>query len=95
MVIYLTVNLITGEMYIGKDVKNRKNYFGSGIAFKSAIKKYSKEAFYKFIIDKANTKEELCKKEKYWIKYYNTFWGRGYNLTPGGDGGDTWKHIQK
>lgn len=29
----------------------------------------------------------LNDREKYWIKYYNTFLGFGFNLTEGGDGG--------
>jgi predicted GIY-YIG superfamily endonuclease len=37
---------------------------------------------------KGNNRQELCEREKYWIKYYNTYEDKtkGYNLTPGGDG---------
>ena len=38
----------------------------------------------------------LNEREKYWIAYYNTYIGNnnswGYNMTPGGDGGNTWKY---
>ena len=34
------------------------------------------------------SRKELCEREKYWIKYYQTYLDKtkGYNLTPGGDG---------
>ena len=37
------------------------------------------------ILDVAN-EDNWKEKEKYWISYYNTFNGVGYNTTPGGDG---------
>ena len=30
MIIYKTINLITGKIYIGQDSKNNPNYLGSG-----------------------------------------------------------------
>lgn len=32
-------------------------------------------------------REELDDKEKFWIKYYNSFSNNGYNMTPSGQGG--------
>ena len=37
-------------------------------------------------------KNELSEKEKYWINYYNSISPNGYNLTKGGDGGNTYQY---
>lgn len=45
------------------------------------------------LIDTANTTKELNEKEIYWIKEYNsTDHSIGYNLTDGGDSGNTYKY---
>lgn len=49
-----------------------------------AIRKYGVEDFIVEEIDQGFG-EELKQKEKYWIKYYNTYYS-GYNATLGGDG---------
>ena len=38
MQIYLVTNLINGKKYLGKDVRNRKYYLGSGTVLRKAIK---------------------------------------------------------
>jgi hypothetical protein len=88
MVIYEIKNIINGKIYIGKDTTNTASYYGSGILIKRAIKKYGKENFTKKIIDITNTNEELSKKEIYWIEEYRKNHIL-YNITQGGDGGDT------
>jgi hypothetical protein len=88
MVIYEITNNINGKIYIGKDVFNKKTYYGSGVLIKRAIKKYGKDNFSKKIIDTANSYEELSKKEVYWINKYRET-NDLYNITKGGDGGDT------
>ena len=45
MIIYKTINLINGKIYIGQDTKNDPNYLGSGKIIKEAIKKYGKKNF--------------------------------------------------
>ena len=75
--------------YIGKDTKNSKNYFGSGLLIKRAIEKYGKNNFIKEIIDECESNDELCDKEKLWINKYNSITPNGYNISNGGDGGDT------
>jgi group I intron endonuclease len=90
MVIYKTTNLINGMLYIGKKSQDCNTYLGSGFLLKRAIAKYGRENFKKEIIDTANTLDELNEKEKYWISFYNTIdKSIGYNLTIGGEGGDT------
>lgn len=54
-------------------------------AFARAIRKYKKKISWE-IIDYANSWEELCELEKYWINKLNTFGSNGYNLTLGGEG---------
>ena len=90
MIIYKTTNLINNKIYIGKDMNNDPKYLGSGKILKLAIKKYGIENFKKEILEICNNKEELNEKEIFWIKYLNSQ-NRliGYNITNGGDGGDT------
>lgn len=89
-VIYKTTNLINGKIYIGKDSRNRKDYFGSGSLLNRAIKKYEIVNFKKDIIEICFSLEELNIREIYWIKYYDSTNKQiGYNILPGGEGGDT------
>lgn len=94
-IIYCTVNLLNGHIYIGKDELNRKNYYGSGKHFVYALKKYGKENFEKFIIDiSAKNIQELDELEKRYIKphLHKTYC---YNIAPGGEGPTWWKSISK
>lgn len=60
---------------------------GSGITLKNAIEKYGKENFKKEIIEECSSKEELDKREIYWINYYNAVQStQFYNISKGGDG---------
>ena len=71
MYVYKTTNLITGRIYVGQHNGKTKNYLGSGTILKKAFKKYGKKNFKKEILEECSTKEDLCEKEKYWIKYYD------------------------
>jgi len=89
MVIYKTTNLINGKFYIGKDIKNNPNYYGSGVILKKAIKKYGKNNFIKEIIEVCNNAEELANREIYWISKLNAHNKKiAYNIGIGGFGGD-------
>jgi len=90
MQIYKITNLINNKIYIGKDTTSDPNYFGSGLLIRRAIKKYGIENFRKEIIDETDNYEDLSIKEKYWIENFNsTNIKIGYNISKGGDGGDT------
>lgn len=100
MYIYKITNIVNNKIYIGK-VYNKTIYDRfkrhlngakkSHTLLAKAICKYGKENFIIEQIDKANNLDELNEKEKYWIKYYNsTNKNIGYNLTSGGDGGNTY-----
>lgn len=97
MYIYKTTNLLNGKFYIGKRVYRKKDdnwYLGSGIYLNRAIKKYGRHNFKKEIIEWCKDKEELSKREMYWIKTLNsTNLNIGYNLSLGGDGGNVGKEA--
>jgi len=83
----MVTNLVNGKIYIGKDSRNRKNYFGSGKAIQNSISKYGIENFKKEIIDEANSLDELNEKESYWISFYKSYNPSiGYNRSLGGEG---------
>ena len=85
MVIYITTNLINGKKYIGIDKNNNPDYIGSGKLLIKAIKKYGKENFKKKILESCNSIDELCEREKYWIKYFNATKNKNfYNIAEGG-----------
>ena len=97
------------KMYIGKtihDLKTRKSQHKSDMkrdknnkAFYNAIKKYGWDELTWSIIDTAEIEEELSEKEKYWIKYYNTYIhfknSMGYNSTLGGEGTSGYKYSEE
>lgn len=87
MIIYKTTNLVNGKFYIGKDSRNKKSYYGSGLILNKAIKKYGKENFVKETLEICSSLDELNKCEVYWIKKLNARnLDIGYNLSEGGEG---------
>lgn len=85
--VYLTVNLINGKKYVGQHKPTtERNYKGSGTILAKAFKKYGKENFDSYPIDWAKTKEELNKKEIWWIDFLDAVKSREfYNVSPGGE----------
>jgi len=92
MFIYKTTNLINNIIYIGKYCGSNNNYLGSGTYLKRAIKKYGKENFSRIILeDGIEDHDYLCKREIYWIDFYDSANPKiGYNLTKGGKGNFGW-----
>ena len=100
MIVYKITNLINNKVYIGKTVKTlewrfkkhcydaRKNPKTKN-HFHRALLYYGPENFKIEQIDSAASKEELNDKEQYWIQYYQAK-ELGYNMTDGGDGGNTY-----
>lgn len=87
--IYKITNNITKESYIGQSINIKKRFAEhkkakDDYAIHRAIRKYGENNFSYEIIEECK-KEELFEKEKYWIKYYNTY-SNGYNETEGGEG---------
>lgn len=94
MIIYKTINLVNGKIYIGQDTKDNKYYLGSGKILRVAIKKYGKDNFKKEIIETCKTQEELNIREIFWINYYNSTNRKiGYNIAYGGFGKLGCKHT--
>ena len=95
MYVYKTTNLLNGKIYIGKRIYRKKDdnwYLGSGIWLNRCINKYGRNNFRKDILEWCNSKEELCEREKFWIKELNsTDKLIGYNLSLGGEGGNVGK----
>lgn len=87
MYIYKITNLLNGKIYVGKHTcKNIENlYYGSGVAIKSAIKKYGKDNFKKDFLCFCESEDELNSMEIEWISRLGAF-GNGYNMTKGGEG---------
>lgn len=91
--IYQTMNLITGIKYIGKKKSSTflKDYYGSGIAIKAAIKKYGKQNFDVKLIEWCRTREELSAREIFYIRCFNADRSdQYYNISAGGEGGNTY-----
>lgn len=99
--IYSYINKINGHRYIGKtnNIERRKREHKS-IAFNEKIigtnldtiwykklRQYGVDGFDFEILEVAN-ETNWSEREQYWIQYYNTFHGVGYNSTPGGENGE-------
>lgn len=94
-IIYKAKNNINGNIYIGQTIQSLNSrisghisnaFTGSIYHFHRAIRKYGKDNFMWEVIDEADTKEELDMMEKFWIRVYDSYKGKGYNETFGGVG---------
>ena len=95
--IYCIENKVNGKRYIGKsiDVERRwnehitqlRNNNHSNEYLQRSWNKYGENAF-DFCVLEVCESEMLNNREIYWIDYYKSF-TNGYNLTLGGDGGNT------
>lgn len=98
--IYVTINNLTGKKYLGLHTKWNKNYLGSGNYLLTAIKKYGKENFTRYIIDVADSYEELIHLEaEYITKKFQVNLAKSddwYNITSGLQrGGNTWEGMSE
>ena len=94
--IYKITNTINGKSYIGQTIQNVKERFYqhcatkcskavSNMAIHRAIKKYGKSNFTVEVIEEIDS-ANLNDRERYWIKYYDSY-NNGYNSTKGGQDG--------
>lgn len=96
----MTKNLVNGKIYVGFHATNKKfnrdNYIGSGELFNKKVLEYGKHNFVMGIIEYINP-TEWQEKEKYWIKKMKSHvrYSNGYNLTDGGEGGNTFSSRSK
>jgi group I intron endonuclease len=93
----------SGKIYIGK-TKNinkrlRKHERSSTKRISrlySAIKKYDLKSFKVQIIEDNILEENINNREIYWISFYDSTNPLiGYNMTPGGDGGNIWRFLSE
>ena len=88
--IYLIIDLTNWKKYVGQHhyhlEKLDSNYHGSGTII-SKIYKKRPETLKEVYLKTCYTQEELDEWEQYYIKFYNTLYPNGYNLTEGGEGG--------
>ena len=94
--IYKITNKINGKSYIGQTIQNVKERFYQHCATKcsqailnmaihKAINKYGKSNFTIEVIEEVES-TNLNDRERYWIKYYDSY-NNGYNSTEGGQDG--------
>lgn len=94
--IYKITNTINSKSYIGQTIQNVKERFYqhcatkcskavSNMAIHRAIKKYGKSNFTVEVIEEVES-TNLNDRERYWIRYYDSY-NNGYNSTEGGQDG--------
>lgn len=89
--IYKTTNKINGTIYIGKRKgKFTSSYKGSGKYLRRALNKYGDCNFSVEVIEYCETLEIQNEREQFWIAYYKNLGVLMYNISLGGDGGDTY-----
>ena len=90
-------NNISNHSYIGftsREIDDRlwehinDSKKGSKLIFHQAIRKYGIDEFSTRLLDETSTQEHAKVLEIFYIKLHNTY-RDGYNMTSGGDGGDT------
>jgi group I intron endonuclease len=98
MIIYKITNKTNGNFYIGKTSKTkeerlRRHFYNASYGVETylyrAIRKYGKENFIIEEIESQIDKNDIDKKEIEYISILNPH----YNMTKGGEGGDTSKSI--
>jgi group I intron endonuclease len=91
MIIYKAVHKATGRIYIGQTTKTLEERISKHLTqdslFPRALRKYGRDAFDISVIDRSESRDELNRKEIYWIAHCGCMHPNGYNLTAGGEGG--------
>ena len=97
--IYKKENLINHKIYIGKHKYDKpeldESYKGSGKLLIRSMNKYGEEAFTTEFIATADSLSELNALEKYYIELFDCVHPNGYNISAGGDGGDTFSNLSE
>lgn len=94
--VYKVENTINDKIYIGKKKSSvflGNRYLGSGKYIKDAVNKYGSDKFRVILLEWCTDKECLNNREIYWISYYRDNGFKLYNVTNGGDGGNTFLYL--
>ena len=88
-IVYKTTNLINGKFYYGVYDTNRnvRNYLGSGVYLKKAIKKYGKDNFKRETIKSFDIEQDAYDYERLIITNELILDSNCYNINIGGQGG--------
>lgn len=86
--VYKITNEVNKKVYIGKHSGDiiEDDYWGSGIALTSAIKKYDKENFERIVLKEFDDEQEAYEYERSLVTEQFTISTNTYNLIPGGIG---------
>lgn len=96
--IYKYTNKINNKIYIGQTRQQleRRHYkhinqLDDNTYFHRAVQKYRMENFSLEIVEDNIPLEQLDERERYWIKYFDSYYtsGKGYNETKGGKWGSS------
>lgn len=95
--IYKITNTVTGEIYVGKTtltveerlVRHKRSSKYHDTLLYRAMRKYGTDVFIIEPLEELIIDDNLNQREKDWIVECNSKVPFGYNLTDGGDGGDT------
>jgi len=86
-IVYKTVCLPVGKVYVGLHCRGDRSYLGSGKYLRRAIHKYGRENFCRETLAIFSTLQEGLVMEQFWIHELGSKAPNGYNLTDGGEGG--------
>lgn len=95
--IYKITNNIDGHCYIGQSINIERrfeehvNSNNTNKYLRDEMNKYGVNNFTFDIVETCD-KDKLSDREKYWIQYFNSTYPNGYNLTDGGNGGNTFQY---
>lgn len=101
MRVYKITNKNTNKVYVGKTKGTIDNRFKKHKRnAKDKINRYlydsmnhhGFDAFSIEEIEECDNEDILNEREKFWIKEFDCFYPNGYNMTRGGDGGNTLRH---
>jgi len=96
--IYKITNVATGKIYVGQTTQTLTERYERHVTKSKsletyicrAIRKYGAESFNIEALEEVES-YQLNERERYWIKALNSQAPNGYNMTEGGEGGDTSK----
>lgn len=94
-ILYQTINLVNGKIYVGVDGKCDPGYIGSGKLIKRAIAKYGRENFVRKDLAAFDTFQEALQAEREIVTSEWCALPDNYNLAIGGKGGNMGEAVNR